>query len=54
MKNILDGPGDIDDEGRGYICIRFPNQESLNLIHADEAQAKVKALLPKLDVKFVK
>jgi hypothetical protein len=34
LKSIAFHGNGIDDEGLGYICERFPNLESLNLIHA--------------------
>jgi len=34
LKSIAFHGNAIDDEGLGYICERFPNLESLNLIHA--------------------
>lgn len=34
LKSIAFHGNGIDDEGLGYICDRFPNLESLNLIHA--------------------
>ena len=34
LKSIAFHGNGIDDEGLGSICERFPNLESLNLIHA--------------------
>lgn len=34
LKSIAFHGNGIDDQGLGYICERFPNLESLNLIHA--------------------
>ncbi|HRE84299.1 MAG TPA: hypothetical protein PLN52_24865 [Opitutaceae bacterium] len=34
LKSVAFHGNGIDDEGLGYICKRFPNLESLNLIHA--------------------
>jgi hypothetical protein len=45
MKNILNGPGNIDDEGLGYICIRFPNLESLTAASQDILDFYVRELV---------
>jgi len=51
LKSIAFHGNAIDDEGLGYICERFPNLESLNLIHArvlTDASAVHLMKLPKL------
>ena len=48
LKSIAFHGNAIDDEGLGYICERFPNLESLNLIHARALTDASAVHLPKL------
>lgn len=51
LKSIRFHSNDLDDEGLGYVCERFPNLESLNLIHSHgitDASAVHLLKLPKL------
>jgi hypothetical protein len=48
LKSIAFHGNGIDDEGFGYICERFPNLESLNLIHARQLTDASAVHLPKL------
>jgi 6-phosphogluconolactonase (cycloisomerase 2 family) len=48
LKSIALHGNAIDDEGLGYICERFPNLESLNLIHASALTDASAVHLPKL------
>jgi hypothetical protein len=48
LKSIAFHGNGIDDEGLGHICERFPNLESLNLIHARVLTDASAVHLPKL------
>lgn len=48
LKSIAFHGNGIDDEGLGHICDRFPNLESLNLIHARALTDASAVNLPKL------
>lgn len=51
LKSIRFHSNNLDDEGLGYVCDRFPNLESLNLIHSQgitDASAMHLLKLPKL------
>jgi 6-phosphogluconolactonase (cycloisomerase 2 family) len=48
LKSIAFHGNAIDDEGLGHICERFPNLESLNLIHARSLTDASAVHLPKL------
>ena len=52
LKRIRFHSNRLDDEGLGYVCDRFPNLESLNLIHSQaitDASAGHLLKLPKLN-----
>lgn len=48
LKSIAFHGNGIDDEGLGYICERFPNLQTLNLIHARQLTDASAVHLPKL------